>query len=197
MAEARTTSSDKPKSTGTKRRAPGTSRPRRKTKAKVVEEHLRSYFDALARRDPKAAAEHWSEEGIEDIVPLGVIRGRDEIEGFLRQMLAAVPDAETTVHRVVPGDRRAAVEWRLAGTFDGAAFQGIEPTGKRVELRGLDLFEVEEGKIVSNTAYYDGADFARQVGMLPPRDSGAERAMKSAFNAVTKVRAAVSQRAGS
>ena len=41
---------------------------------------------------------------------------------------------------------------------------------------------------MGNTAYYDGASFARQVGMLPAEGSGAERAMKGAFNAVTKMR---------
>ena len=41
---------------------------------------------------------------------------------------------------------------------------------------------------MGNTAYYDGASFARQVGMLPSEGSGAERAMKGAFNAVTKMR---------
>jgi hypothetical protein len=72
----------------------------------------------------------------------------------------------------------------------------IEPTGKHVEVRGFDLFELEDGQIVSNTAYYDGAAFARQIGMLPADGSGADRAMKSAFNAVTKLRRAVAERTG-
>ena len=76
----------------------------------------------------------------------------------------------------------------MAGTFTGAPFQGSRPPAGGIDLRGLDLLEIEDGEIVSNTAYYDGTAFARQIGMLPPQDSGAERAMKSAFNAVTKVR---------
>ena len=48
--------------------------------------------------------------------------------------------------------------------------------------------EVEDGKIVRNTAYYDGAAFARGLGLLPQRDSQGEKAMLAAFNAVTKVR---------
>ena len=47
---------------------------------------------------------------------------------------------------------------------------------------------------MSNTGYFDGASFARQIGMLPPDGSGADRAMKSAFNAVTKLRRAVAER---
>jgi steroid delta-isomerase-like uncharacterized protein len=177
--------------TAAEAKAPGR---RRITRRKAVEGHVRSYYDALARRDPAAAAAHWREDGVEEIVPIGVMRGRAEIEGFLRETWAATPDLETTVTRLVAGEREAAVEWRLRGTFDGRPFQGIEPTGKPFELRGLDFFQVEDGQIVSNTAYYDGAEFARQVGMLPAQDSGAERAMKSAFNAVTKLRRAIDER---
>ena len=51
----------------------------------------------------------------------------------------------------------AAIQWRATGTFRGAPFQGIEPTGRRIEVRGCDCIEVEDGKITRNTAYYDGA----------------------------------------
>jgi steroid delta-isomerase-like uncharacterized protein len=164
------------------------------TTAKAVEARVTGYFDALGSRDVRALGEHWSEDGVDEIVPIGVMRGRAEVEDFFRGLFAAMPDVETTVVRVVPGDRLAAVEWRVSGTFTGEPFQGIDPTGKAVEMRGLDLFEVEDDLIVGNTAYYDGADFARQVGLMPPQDSGAERALKSAFNAVTKVRKAVAER---
>ena len=164
---------------------------RRITRRKAVETHVRSYWDAIARRDPEAIVEHWSEDGVDDVVPLAVLRGRSEIAAFFRELFAAVPDLETTVTRVVAGEHEAAVEWRMAGTFSGEPFQGVDAPGKRVEMRGLDLFTVEDGKIVSNTGYYDGMEFARQVGLMPPQGSSAENAMKSAFNAATRVRRAV------
>jgi hypothetical protein len=49
---------------------------------------------------------------------------------------------------------------------------------------------------VRNTAYYDGAAFARAVGLLPPQESGAERAMLGAFNGATKLRAMLRERLG-
>jgi steroid delta-isomerase-like uncharacterized protein len=173
-------------------------KPRRRiSKRKATEQVARSYFDALAARDPSAMAAHWREDGVEDIVPVGVMRGPAEVEAFFREVFAAVPDAETVVTRLVAGDSQAVVEWRLVGHFTGLPFQGIDATGRRLELRGLDLLEVEEGKIVSNTAYYDGMAFARQVGMMPPMDSGPERAIKGAFNAVTRLRRAVNDKMGS
>jgi hypothetical protein len=107
-----------------------------------------------------------------------------------------MPDARTTVTRLIAGEQSCAVEWRLEGTLDGAPFMGIEPTGKHVEIRGFDLFELEDGDLVSNTAYFDGMGFARQIGMLPPDGSGTDRAMRSAFNAVTKLRRALAERRG-
>jgi steroid delta-isomerase-like uncharacterized protein len=173
-------------------------KPQRKriTRRKAVEERVRSYFEAMDRRDVAAMAGHWREDGVEDVVPIGLLRGTDERRAFLDATFRAVPDARTTVGRLVAGESSCAVEWRLEGTFDGAPFMDIEPTGRHVELRGFDLLELEDGQIVSNTAYYDGASFARQIGMLPPDGSGADRAMKSAFNAVTKLRRAVAERRG-
>jgi steroid delta-isomerase-like uncharacterized protein len=184
--KAATAKADEPK-------APGR---RRITKRKAVETHARSYFEAIAARDPEAIGEHWHEDGVDEIVPLGVRRGRREIEELFREMFAAAPDLETTVSRVVAGEKQAAVEWRMRGTFDGLPFQGIEPTGRQIEMRGVDMLDVEDGKIRSITGYYDGAEYARQIGMLPPHESGAERAMTTAFNAVTKVRRALNERRG-
>jgi steroid delta-isomerase-like uncharacterized protein len=169
---------------------------KRITRRKAVEEKVRSYFEAMDARDANGMAAHWREDGVEDVVPVGLVRGRDELRDFNASMFAAMPDARTTVTRLVAGEQSCAVEWRLEGTFDGAPFMDIEPTGKHVEIRGFDLLELEDGELVSNTAYFDGASFARQIGMLPPDGSGADRAMKSAFNAVTKLRRAVGERRG-
>jgi steroid delta-isomerase-like uncharacterized protein len=171
-------------------------KPQRKriTRRKAVEERMRSYFDAMDRRDAAAMAEHWREDGVEDVVPVGLLRGRDEVRTFMDATFRAIPDARTTVGRIVAGERSCAVEWRLEGRFDGTPLMDVEPTGKHVEIRGFDLFELEDGEIVSNTAYYDGASFARQIGMLPPDGSSADRAMKTAFNAVTKLRRSLAER---
>ena len=181
------------KTTDAAETAPAEAKPQRRriTRRKAVENHARSYFDALARRDPQAMAEHWAEDGVDDIVPLAPLRGHGEIMAFFRELFAAVPDLETTVTRVVAGEREAAVEWRMSGNFTGEPFQGVDATGKRVDMRGLDLLQIEDGRIVGNTAYYDGMSFARQIGLMPAQDSSAENAMKSAFNAATRVRRAV------
>jgi steroid delta-isomerase-like uncharacterized protein len=169
-------------------------KPRRSAKSRAVEKTAREFFAALGTHEPDAVLELWADHGVEEVVPAGeVYRGKGEIGGFLRAFLGSSSDLEVTVDRVIADDSRAVVEWRFRGTFDGS-FEGVEPTGKKIDLRGTDILEFEDGKVTRLTAYYDASTFARQVGMLPPQDSGAEKAMKSAFNTVTKLRKAIDER---
>jgi steroid delta-isomerase-like uncharacterized protein len=160
------------------------------------EETARSYFDAVRERDAQKMASHWHPEGVDDLVAFGIFRGPDEIRAFFDELFAAIPDSELIVDRVVADDRHAVVQWRLRGNFSGGSFQGLDAPGKHVEMRGCDVLEVEDGRIIRNTAYSDGLDFARQVGMLPPQGSGVEKALYGAFNGMNKLRTTIEDRIG-
>jgi hypothetical protein len=83
------------------------------------------------------------------------------------------------------------------GTLDGAPWQDIEPTGRKVTVRGVDVISLDrDGKVDQNTVYYDGAGFARQIGMLPRKRSIAVRAVLAAFNATTKAKRRLRNRRG-
>jgi glyoxylase-like metal-dependent hydrolase (beta-lactamase superfamily II)/predicted ester cyclase len=147
----------------------------------------RAYFDSVTARDPQGMATHWAPGGIENIAPLGrPLSVPDEMIAFFEETFAAMPDMRFEVLDVVAARNQAAVRWHATGTFCGGPFQGIEPTGARVELEGIDLLTIEDGKIVRNDAYYDSGAFARAVGLMPPQESTTERRMAAAFNARTR-----------
>lgn len=160
------------------------------------EETARSYFAALSERDAQKMASHWHPEGVEDLVAFGIYRGPDEIRGFFDELFAAIPDAETIVDRVIAQDKHAVVQWRMHGNFSGGRFQGLDAVGKHVEMRGCDVLEIDQGRITRNTAYSDGLDFARQIGMLPPQGSGVEKALYGAFNGMNKLKTTLEDRIG-
>jgi steroid delta-isomerase-like uncharacterized protein len=155
-----------------------------------------SYFAAVAEHDAQKMASHWDAEGIDDLVAFGIYRGPDEIRGFFDELFAAIPDLEIFVDRVIADDRHAVVQYRMRGNFSGGSFQGLDAPGKPVEVRGCDVLEVGDGRITRNTAYTDGLDFARQVGMLPPQGSGVEKALYGAFNGMNKLRTTIEDRIG-
>jgi len=65
--------------------------------------------------------------------------------------------------------RLAEGEWMAAfgrqeATHSGE-FMGIKPTGKRVEIRYMDFWKVEEGKIVDNWVMVDFPHVMKQLGV--------------------------------
>ena len=150
-------------------------------------EVARAAFAAVIGKDPEGIVALGAPGYVDDFVAIGQVRGQDAIRAFFSELFAAFPDFEITVDRIVADEASAAVQWHAAGTFTGGPFQGILPTGRRVEIRGTDIMEIAGGLIQHNTIYYDGATFARQIGMLPALGSPADRAVTAVFNVKTKL----------
>jgi steroid delta-isomerase-like uncharacterized protein len=151
-------------------------------------EVARAAFDAIISKDPDGVVAVGAPGYTDDFVAIGEMRGHEAIRAFFSELFAAFPDFEMTIDRIMADETSAVVQWHAAGTFTGGSFQGILPTGRRVEIRGADVMEISGGLIQHNTIYYDGASFARQIGMLPSQGSRADRALISAFNAATNLR---------
>ncbi len=64
------------------------------------------------------------------------------------------PDLSITVEDVMAEGDRVAARVTMRGTHRGE-FQGIAPTGKRVEVRAIDMFRISNGKIVEHWGHAD------------------------------------------
>ncbi len=159
-----------------------------KAKKDAARAVVREYFDALAAKDLDRAVATWKPGSQDRLYGFAEMVAPHGISDYFASIFAAIPDFTLEVDSMVAEGDAVAVRWHAAGTFDGTQkFQGLVPNGRRVELEGLDLLTVSDDKIVSNHAYTNGMEFARQVGALPPQDSGPERAMAAAFNAKTAI----------
>ena len=62
-------------------------------------------------------------------------------------------------------------EWTFVGTHTGPLSlpdgTDVPPSGKRLEIRGMELVKVREGKIVVDNLYYDTSAVAVQLGLVP------------------------------
>jgi steroid delta-isomerase-like uncharacterized protein len=151
-------------------------------------EVARALFDALAKRDVDAVLALDTDDAVGDVVAIQEFRGKPAIRRFLDEVFTAFPDYKLTVDRVIGDDSGAVVQWHATGTFSGGQFQRIAPTGKGVEVRGVDVVDVRAGRVARDTMYYDGASLARQIGMLPRGGSRTDKAALSVFNIVTRLR---------
>jgi steroid delta-isomerase-like uncharacterized protein len=151
---------------------------------------MRAGFEAIAAKNLDALSATHHEDIVENFIVLGPVEGKQQVREFFTEFFAAVPDLVFEIESVMGVDETIAVgQWKMRGTFNGGPFQGIESTGRIIEIRGIDVMEFEDGLLRYNTIYYDGLSFARQVGLLPAAGSRGDRAMLSAFNAATKTKA--------
>ena len=163
------------------------------TRTQTPADTARAIFEAIGRKDLDAAFAFVAEDAVDDFVAIGRFEGRTAIRAFFDELLTAFPDFDMVVERIVGDDSAAVVQWHASGSFVGGPFQGVEPTGKDVAVRGVDVMEFADGVVRHNTIYYDGAAFARQVGMLPKAGTGVDRAVLSVFNASTRLRKRLQQ----
>ena len=148
-------------------------------------ELIRSSFEALNRGDVAALREYWTDETVERF-PDRTCRGADEIAAYFEEILAAISDWQMEVRTITEQGEDVFVQWRLTGRQTGT-IQGIEPTGKTIEVDGIDHFVMRDGKVVTNFVVFDQMQWARAIGMMPADGSQGDKALKAAFNAKTKL----------
>jgi steroid delta-isomerase-like uncharacterized protein len=66
----------------------------------------------------------------------------------------AFPDLTISIEDVMAEGDRVTARVTMRGTHRGE-FQGIAPTGKRVEVRAIDMFRIEDGKIMEHWGHAD------------------------------------------
>lgn len=147
-------------------------------------ELVRWAFEILNTRDATPLRQLWTDDTVEHF-PDRTCRGAGEIAEYFEHVFAALPDFHTEVREIAEQGEHVFVRWHLTGSHSGGAFRGIEATGRRIELDGIDHSVLRDGTVVSNHIVFDQMSWARQIGLMPTEGSGADRALKAAFNAKT------------
>ena len=156
-------------------------------------ELIRWTFEVLNTHDVEPLRHVWTDATVERF-PSGTIEGVDAIAAYFRVLFDALPDFHMRVVAIAESGEDVFVHWHLTATHTGGPFEGIEATGRAVAIDGMDHLVVRAGMIVTNFVVFDQMQFARQIGLLPPDGSAADRSMKAAFNAKTRLLARLRER---
>ena len=93
-------------------------------------------------------------------------RGPQGVIQTLARYLQAFPDLSFTLDEVIADDDRLALNWTVSGTHRGALMH-IPPTGRAIEVKGVSIYTVANGKIVRGLFVWDVAGLLRSIGLLP------------------------------
>ena len=89
-------------------------------------------------------------------------QGREGFRRFFHYLVSGFPDFTITPERMVADDDSIAFAYTLTGTHQGE-FEGVAPTGRRIEVRGLQLGRFENGQIVERWGATDMATLVSQI----------------------------------
>jgi steroid delta-isomerase-like uncharacterized protein len=134
-------------------------------------ELLDHYVERYNAGDLDAVMDLYADDAVQ-VMPDGVFEGRSTIRERLARELEAIPDVTHTVVSFVEEGDAFADEWTFEGTHTGPFLLPngtvLPPTGKRVEVRGMEVVRVgPDAKIVLNSLYYDNLAVAVQLGIVP------------------------------
>ena len=147
---------------------------------------VRSAVDAINGRDLDTLLGLWGPT-VHARFPNADCRSREDVAAYFQEGFDALPDLRLEIVALAEDGPYVFMRWRLTGHHTGAAWSGIAASGRRVELDGMDHFEIRDGRIASNFVVFDQLQFARAVGFVPLDGSPGDRALKAAFAARVRI----------
>ena len=157
-------------------------------RGRTPEQVVAHFLDAFGRHDLEAIGRLCADDIVELLPGTPPLEGIDNELAFISGLLAAFPDMEIDVTRLMAIDHVVAAAWTRRGTFTGANFQGLPANGARVESPAAGFFEIEDGLIKKLTVYADMNKFGRDLGLVPPEGSPAERLALGMFRARVRIK---------
>ena len=118
----------------------------------------------------------WKDPGLPEPV-----HGREEVRAFVRATAHTFPDfhvEELGQPYISSEEPRVLSRYRMTGTMLGPwDYTNLAATGRHIDVLGIDEWTFSSELMSHYETYYDSLDMARQLGILPPVGSAADRAM--------------------
>ena len=134
-----------------------------------LQEFIDRYNRAWNDHDVEAIVDmHTSDSVFENHTTGDVNVGREAIGDAIRGIFTVFPDLRFETRRAYIRDDLVVQEWTARGTHLGKMNRAgleVEPTGKAVEYRGMDVIPIEDGLVARKDVYSDGVTLLRQLGL--------------------------------
>jgi steroid delta-isomerase-like uncharacterized protein len=132
---------------------------------------IQSLFDYFNEREFEHAATLVTEDfELEDLAFGMTLHGPAGLIQWFQGFATAGPDAKAQLLRTMGSGEWIASEHvgRFTQTGPLVTPAGeVPPTGRSVEIRFAEVYQIKHGKIALLRAYYDGATIMRQLGLMP------------------------------
>jgi uncharacterized protein len=92
--------------------------------------------------------------------------GIDSIKAYYNNYLTGFSNGRLTINEIIGQGDRLVMYWTFKGNHSGEFF-GVPATGKDINLQGVTLIRMRDGKIAEEQDFVDNLDLMDQMGLIP------------------------------
>jgi ketosteroid isomerase-like protein len=126
--------------------------------------------EAIVRDDFEALRDIYAADVVATTPDAGTLNGVGELIEYMRALSAALTEMSYAPSARYEFDDVAIDQGEMVATHSGPMplpdGRTIEPTGKQIRLRSIDIARVAGGKIVAHDFYFDQLDMLGQLGLV-------------------------------
>jgi len=127
--------------------------------------------EAINQKNLDALNELVAEDFVEHIPFPGQCPGREGLRQVLSAFISAFPDIRWTLEEQIAEGEKVVSRFTMTGTHRGE-FLGIPPTGKSVNIWGVVIDVVRNGKFSESRIIMDTLGLMQQLGTIPISNEG-------------------------
>jgi steroid delta-isomerase-like uncharacterized protein len=121
----------------------------------VINQGKLEVFDELVSTD---MVEHEKLPGFEP--------NKEGVKQYFQMMHTAFPDLHFQVDDIFAGGDKVVARITMNGTQQGE-FMGMQPAGKKIAVKGIDIVRFANGKLVEHWGVTDAMTMMQQLGAMP------------------------------
>jgi steroid delta-isomerase-like uncharacterized protein len=140
-----------------------------KDSAAELERVIERYNEAWNAHDVDAIMSMHAPDMVFENHTAGESAQGEEARGHIASIFETWPDISFQTRRLYVRDGVVTQEWTASATHANTMRRGdlvAEPTGKRIEWRGIDVIPFEDGLVKRKDVYSDSVTVLRGVGLL-------------------------------
>ena len=136
-------------------------------------EIIQAFIEDVVNRGRVERANDLVKEDFIELDPLpGQAQGREGLKAVILGLRSSFPDMHWTVKEMVTEGEKVVTRFVWTGTHRGA-FLGIPATGRSVEVKGVVIDRLEDGRMADSRMLMDTMGLMQQLGVIPAPPSAA------------------------
>ena len=97
--------------------------------------------------------------------------GPEGLKQLFAMAFKAFPDYHETIEDIIAEGDKVWIRIKATGTNTGE-WMGLAPTGKKITAKNIDIYRIENGKLVEYWSVHDQLDFLKQLDLIEYTEKG-------------------------